>query len=220
VTSCYHKLMSTFHVYVDFDSTLYDTKRFMADLWRIITTEFVVSAKELSDDYSTHHMLGGYDFAAHMAAHGLDPAQMWRILDTLTHQDYLYEDSIAFIRTLRADGYDPRILSFGEQRFQEAKIRPTLTALTGSDPKAQSQHQRLDYEIVSHPKSEHLASIVPGEHGILVDDKPDQHLPLGFTEVHLDRARIIAKPFRETSGYTVSDLTQVYQVIQKLQANV
>jgi hypothetical protein len=216
--------MSTaFHIYVDFDSTLYDTKRFRDDLWQAITIAYGVSVTELRadvKDYNTHPILGSYNFAAHMAAHGLDPAQMWNVLDTLTHEDYLYKDSVEFIRVLRANDYDPRILSFGERRFQEAKIRPTLTALTESDPKAQGQHQRLGYEIVSRPKGEHLTHTLPGEHGVLVDDKSDQHLPLGFTEVHLDRGRIIAKPLRKTGGYTVSDLMQAYQVIQELQANV
>jgi hypothetical protein len=213
---------TAFHVYVDFDSTLYDTKRFGDDLWQAIATAYGVSVTELRADaknYSAHPILGGYDFAAHMTAHGLDPAQMWNVLSTLTHKDHLYEDSVEFIRVLRANGYDPRILSFGEQRFQETKIRPTLTALTGSNPKSQSQHQHLDYEIVSRPKSEHLTYNLPGERGVLVDDKPDQHLPLGFTEVHLDRGNIIARPLHKTGRYTVSDLMQAYQVIQELQAN-
>jgi len=214
--------MSTIlHVYVDFDFTLYNTKRFGGDLWQAIATAYRVPVAELSadaNDYNTHPILGGYDFAAHMAAHGLDPAQMWEVLDTLRHEDYLYDDSATFIGRLRAEDYNPRILSFGEQRFQEAKIRPTLTTLTGDDPKA--QHQCLDYEVVSRPKSEHLADILPGEHGVLVDDKPDQHLPPGFSEIHLDRGRILAKPLRKTDGYTVSDLMQAYQVIQQLQTSV
>jgi len=210
-----------FHVYVDFDSTLYDTKRFRADLSQEIAIQSGMTVEELNADigsYLTHPTLGGYDFPGHMTAHGLKPADMWDILNTLPHERYLYDDSAAFIRMLRADGYDPSVLSFGEQRFQEAKIRPALAALIGGSPKTEGQ--ALPFEVVFRPKREHLADIRPGGHGALVDDRSDQHLPDGFTEIHLDRKHPLSKPLRKTNGYVVSDLIQAYDAIQTLYAEL
>jgi hypothetical protein len=206
-----------FEVYIDFDSTLYDTVRFKTDLWRAIASRSQATVDELDADarsYDMYPTFGGYDYISHMTAHGLDAAQMWEVLDTLEHANYLYPDSAVFINTLWANGYNPRILSFGEQQFQTAKIAPTVAALESKA--SYSKRQRLNFDIILRPKGEHLAELQPGRHGALVDDKPDQYLSSGFTEVHLDRTQKLPKPIRRLDGYTVSDLMQAYQVIQKL----
>jgi hypothetical protein len=53
--------------------------------------------------------------------------------------------------------------------------------------------------------------------GVLVDDKPGQQLPAGFTEIHLDRS----KPAEDAAGaqgdtVTVSDLAQASAIIASL----
>lgn len=205
-------------VYLDFDKTLFDTPRFSADLQRLIANAAGLPNEQVASDSSqfrTHARLGGYSFEAHLRAYGLDPEIMWQQLHALTHtNDYLYPDASHFVQSLRAEGFDPQILSFGERRFQEAKIMPTLPRLAG-----ELGARALSYTVVYEPKNGYLASLHSGEQGVLVDDIPSQQLPAGFYEVHLDHGRDSGTPYARTAdGFVVANLSQARDAIRELAA--
>ena len=208
-------MLENFILYVDFDSTLYDTRLFADDLCRDIASLADVTVEQVRTDskrFFADATLGGYDYIGHIRSYGLDPEIMWDRLDTIVRsKDFLYADSPKFIQELRSKGYNPAILSFGESRFQTTKIVPTLTRLTGS-----ADSKPLGFTVVFHKKGEHIADLHRGQRGALVDDVPDQNLPKGFTEIHLDRKRNLAKPEKTPSGYVVSNLEQALRAILTL----
>jgi len=212
------KISNTLSLHVDFDSTLFNTRRFADDLCRDIAGQAQVPFERVKADTQRHHKdpdLKHYDFERHVAIYGLDPRVMWQRLDAIVRSgDYLFEDSAAFIQGLRAAGFEPRILTFGEASIQRAKILPNLAALAGGD-KAYAAHP-LEVEITLRKKGEFLAEAYPGQRGALVDDVPDQQLPPGFTEIHLDRPRGLTAPEAKSGGFTVSNLEQARQVIESL----
>jgi hypothetical protein len=217
VTICYHENMSSnFVVYVDFDSTLFNTRQFSADLRKVIASKARLPFDQVAADaaHFRPHRLGGYDFVAHVCSYGLDPEDMWQQLDTLARsRDYLYPDAAPFIAALRADGFDPKILSFGEERFQRIKIVPTLPTLTH-----QTDTQALAYTVVFEPKNGHIAALHPGEQGVLVDDVADQKLPAGFSEIHLDRSQPETTLLQTSEGYIAGSLATAHQAIVALTA--
>jgi len=209
----------SFHVYIDFDRTLFDTPRFSNDLSQTVAKYANVSLEQTRIDaaaFYTHAVLRSFDFEAYVAAYGLDPEVMLERVSQLVHtHDYLYADSANFIQALHKDSLSPKILSFGEHRFQHAKIAPTLTQLfNGPQPATFETH------VILEPKGPHIALKHPGERGVLVDDIPDQNLPVGFSEIHLDRETELEQPQPKTGGFVASNLKQAYQLIAQIaQAN-
>lgn len=208
-------MKSDFILYIDFDSTLYDTAAFAANLWALIAQKTGLSLDKVRADsgsYYFHPFLGGYEYEKHVLQYGLAPEEMWQTLHTITSDpDYLYPDSVGFMQGLLADGYEPKILTFGEKRFQEAKITPLLPVLTGA-----TYTDKLEVLVVDTKKNEYISQLHQGQRGVLVDDKPDQQLPPGFTEIHIDRSGGITTPDISGPVIRVSDLRQARQAIDTL----
>lgn len=197
---------------VDFDFTLYKTDEFAQDLWQELSSQSGLPQATVAADGERFHMhpgLGGYDFEAHINSYDLDRELLWKKLgDIATSKDYLYEDSRPFIQELRGDGYAPSILSFGETRYQAAKIEPVLDTLVGVDT-----GQLLPFQVIMQRKGPYIARQYPGERGALVDDVKRQHLPKGFLEIHIDRSSSQSAPKKKWGGFAVANLTQAYDVI-------
>ncbi len=209
------------HVYVDFDRTLFDTASFGQDLFRGIARRANVSVEQAianASPFYTHTTLRSFDFEGYVATYGLSPGKMLDYVSQLVlANDYLYADSAAFIQALHRQGFNPKILSFGEDRFQRAKIAPTLAPLLGdASPKESAAMKAMEVYVVLEPKGQHIASKHPGERGVLIDDVPDQQLPPGFHEIHLSRDSNLEKPLTKTGGFTVSDLLQAYEAITRI----
>jgi hypothetical protein len=206
---------SNFIIYVDFDSTLYNTPEFADDLSLLIAKAAGLDAETVRKDSSAFHshpVLGGYSFDDHIAAYGLEPIVMWSQLESLAREsDYLYADSPGFIQSLRRKGFNPKILSFGENRFQITKINPQIPRLIGTE-----ETLPLEAIVVDEKKREHIAKLHQGERGVLIDDIPNQQLPEGFIEIHLDRSSDLSEPLVEDKKYTVANLSQAEQVINLL----
>lgn len=211
-------MKSDFILYIDFDSTLYDTAAFAVNLWVLLAQKTGLpfdQVRAASESYYFHPSLGGYEYEKHIMQYGLAPDEMWRALDTITSgPGYLYPDSVDFIQNLLIDGYVPKILTFGEKRFQKAKITPLLPLLTGT-----TYADKLEVIVVDKKKNEYIGRLHPGQRGVLVDDKPGQQLPPGFTEIHIDRSGGITKPDMSGQIIRVSDLQQARQAIDALAAN-
>lgn len=210
-------MADNFTVYSDFDSTLFETHRFSDDLAALVAHEAKLDPVKVRSDMKTFITapgLGGYEYEAHVLSYGLEASKLWLLLaDLVKTNNYLFADSLPFMRELRTDGYDPKILSFGEDRFQRAKIEPNLSRLIGI---AEHEAEPLDFQVVYRRKNEHIGKLHAGERGVLVDDVPNQELPAGFTEIHLYRARKLTEPEIITTGYIVSNLKQAGEVIRQL----
>lgn len=203
-----------FILYVDFDSTLYNTKQFAADHCALISKYANLSPAEVSsklDQFFSHPGLGGYDYSAHIQFYGLNQHIMWQQLEKLVrNNNYLYPDSARFIQKARLIGYDPKILSFGEKRFQLVKIMPTLQILAGKGSR------QIEVIVVDRKKYEHIRSLHKGQRGVLIDDVPNQDLPAGFTEIHINRSLDLKRPAKKDIGFTVSNLDQALKVIESI----
>jgi hypothetical protein len=198
-------------IYVDFDSTLYDTPRFAQDMWNLVAQEANISTKTVAEDalkYFADPNLGGYDYEKHISSYDLDADTMWlRLKRHVAGHDYLYEDSPQFIQSLCEAGFRPHILSFGEKRFQTIKIQASLEKLRDTTG------HKLGFDIVMRKKREHILDNHQGKRGFLIDDKPDQDLPRGFTEITINRSLNLIEPQQTGSIYTVSNLLQAIEII-------
>jgi hypothetical protein len=210
---------NTLRVYIDFDRTLFDTQRFGRDLNHIVAMHAGISPEQARADaapFYTHAILHSFDFESYVTAYGLNPdAMLDQVHQLALTNPYLYDDSAWFMQTLQNNGFNPTILSFGEDRFQRAKITPTLTHLFETVPLS-APKPRTNVRVILEPKGQHIALKHPGEQGVLVDDIPEQHLPEGFHEIHLDREINLQHPKPKTGGFTVSDLRQAYASIASL----
>ncbi len=207
----YHA-QSDFIVLVDFDETLFKTGHFRHDLWQLLAGQAGLSIDTVQKDsvqYFADPVLGGYDFAAHATSYNLDPERLWQLLDNLlTKKNYLYEDSAGFIQNLQSQNYDVSILSFGEHRFQQAKITSHLKYL--------DSYRDMRYAITMQKKNSYIAEKYAQHRGVLIDDVPNQQLPDGFTEIQIDRASKLNGPELTSGVFRVSSLDQARLVLHSL----
>lgn len=212
--------MHTQKILVDFDVTLFKTHEWMHDLWTEFAARTGLSYADVGADGQRFHVdpvLGGYDFNAHCDSYGLDRTLMWRRVEEMARsKDYLYDDSPAFIQQLQDAGYRPAILSFGERDFQTVKILPTLGRLSGIKDREAASGSELPFTVVMEKKGDYIAREYAGEQGVLVDDVPDQNLPGGFSEIHIDRHSDQQKHEDKVRGFVVANLAQALDVIRSL----
>lgn len=204
-----------FIIYVDFDSTLYNTGIFADDLYELIAGKSGLPVDQIrteSASYFFHPSLGGYEYEKHVTRYGLDIADMWSALNDLVEErNYLYQDAVPFLRLLFDNGHNPKILTFGEEHFQLAKIKPvTRYLMEVHDMPA------IEVVVVSEKKYKIIKALHPSQKGVLIDDKPDQDLPYGFTEIHLQRGKDITAIDVKSDVVIVSDLMQAAMVISAL----
>jgi hypothetical protein len=168
-------------LFVDFDRTIFDTTAFTTSLWRALVRQYSLDlekTKEESKAYFTYvGSLYDYDFFGHMRqVTGLSDMAIGRVVqEGLAHQRFLFDDSDEVFAWQRA-GHDVRVLTFGNESYQRLKLSfvPTLV-------------EKLPVVIIRERKADYLATAHAEQSGWLVDDKPNQHLPLGFKEINLDR---------------------------------
>lgn len=193
--------MSQFKVFVDWDWTLFDTTAFIEDLWKDISRQSGVPVQQVAADGEVFHInprLGGYDFEKHIKSYGLEVDAAWHSLnDLLTAKDYLYPDSEQFMNELLGRPYSTSILSFGEDTYQRAKIAPYLKRFS----------KEVSVDTVFEKKAQFIARHYMGKRGALVDDVPEQNLPKGFAEIHLDRSTKLKSP------KSVGSLSEVLKAI-------
>lgn len=92
------------------------------------------------------------------------------------NKDYLYEDARQLLTELRnMPDYEVEILTFGEERFQRFKLK-LVPEVAG-----------YRHNIIQKLKTNFIAETFLGRQGVLIDDKPDQQLPEGWTEIHINR---------------------------------
>ena len=193
--------------FVDFDFTLFDTRLFSDVLFSSLATASNLPFNEVattSSNYYTHPTLGGYDIAKHAMSIGVSPEIVWPLLDDVLKNDFLYGDSNVFLEELVADGNLVTILSFGEQKFQLAKIGSVLERTSKSVQDATEVH------IVQERKTNFIQRFYPRHFGMLIDDVPSQNLPEGILEVHIQRGGMFPTPvWNSEAQVAVSSLQMV-----------
>jgi hypothetical protein len=193
-------------LFVDFDRTLFDTNAFTTQLWQSVSHRYGVDiekAKAESKAYFTYlGNLYDYDFFSHMRRiTGLsDAAIEAAVHEDLAHQQFLYDDSDEVFAWQRA-GHDVRILTYGNESYQRLKLGLVPTIV-----------EKLPVVIIRERKADYLGTAHAEQLGWLVDDKPDQRLPIGFKEINLDRTAEL--PVSNSSGYViVNSLTHVRDIL-------
>ena len=166
---------------LDLDYTLFDTDRFVQDLAVLVAGEVGIAAGDYLlqiPDYYEHsgEHLAHYQFSRHLGALGLHEQFLERkITPALTGRDYTYTDVDVSVRAFLRDGYDVRILTYGEQRYQQLKLR--CAGIAG----------QLAADIILESKGAYIARRFAGRAGAIVDDKQITDLPAGVQAVYIDR---------------------------------
>ena len=193
-------------LFVDFDRTLFNTSAFTADLWLSLATRYGIDAEQAKEEGKAYFNYVGnlydYDFFSHMRrlTGESDAAIAYAVTQDLAGRQFLFDDSDEVFAWQQA-GYDVRILTFGNEPYQRLKfaLAPGIV-------------EKLPVVIICERKADYLASAHAEQLGWLVDDKPDQRLPIGFTEINLDRTAQL--PVSNGSGYViVNSLTHVRNIL-------
>jgi hypothetical protein len=176
--------MSELAVIVDMDMMAFPSGKFIEDVSQALEDGFGIDAKSFSERVPGLHVQGvgnlrHYDFFAHIESLGLSPDEVEQyILSTFSDRDYVYGDVAPFLDFLanEAQPNNSTLLTYGETRFQRLKYdcAPTLGSLSFVDTLL--------------PKGRHITEHFSGQHGVIIDDKIVDNLPLGFKHVWVNRA--------------------------------
>jgi hypothetical protein len=193
-------------LFIDFDRTLFDTSAFTNDLWLSLATRYGIDAEQAKEEGKAYFNYVGnlydYDFFGHMRrlTGESDAVIADAVIQDLAGRQFLFGDSDEVFAWQQA-GYDVRILTFGNEPYQRLKFALTPGVV-----------EKLPVVIIREPKADYLASAHAEQLGWLVDDKPNQRLPVGFTEINLDRTAQL--PVSNGSGYViVNSLTHVRNIL-------
>jgi hypothetical protein len=177
--------MSELAVIVDMDKMTFPSGQFMTDVSQALETGFGVDGRSFSDQVPGLHIPGPgpsrhYDFFAHVESLGLNADEVEAyILSAFDGRDYVYPDVPAFMRFLETEVQpdNSTLLTYGETRFQRLKYdcAPTLGGLAFVDTLL--------------PKGPYITEHFPGYHGVMIDDKIVDGLPVGFKHVWVSRER-------------------------------
>lgn len=181
-------------LFVDFDRTLFDTARFTTQLWEVVGRRYGIDVQAAKQEGKAYYNYVGrlydYDFFTHMRqlTDESDSAILQAVCQDLAGQGFLYDDSDEAFAWDR-EGYDVRVLTFGNEPYQRLKLALAPRIL------------ELPVVIIRESKADYLASAHAMQQGWLVDDKPDQRLPAGFKEINLNRTADL--PISQQSGYVI-----------------
>jgi hypothetical protein len=168
---------------LDFDRTLFDTVRFMEELYKEMERSFKIPAaqwqeevKQFQRDVATGQC---YDLLAHIRAHGLAADEvLGRLTEAWPLDHFLFPDSLRLLERLRKTDIIERtsILTYGEAKTQLFKVS-LAPALAG-----------LPVDITETPeKGKHLVFEYGDASGLLIDDKCIEALPEHFDFIQLVR---------------------------------
>lgn len=205
---------------IDFDTTLFKTM----DFWHDFAREFAKSCGRPEEYYLNNYndFTAGsgrsrlIDFDAMIASINVSESKLMADLRLrLQHKDYLYDDARDLLNHLDdlRNSHDIAILTFGQQTYQQLKIDHV------------PEISNLQVYITQQLKNEYIKSQFsdrPG--GLLVDDKPDQQLPSGWIEVHLERfAQSQLSPKKISEGvfeiYSLMDVPKIVELNSTMSQN-
>ncbi len=127
------------------------------------------------------------------------------LLPLVVGKSFLFDDAIALLSELPliVQNYEVRIVTFGQQSFQQLKLdfAPEL--------------KDIEADIIQDVKARYISTVFANRTGVLVDDKPKQELPPGWTELHIDRTLAeYSPPIGEATGIIkITSLADVPKLI-------
>ena len=176
---------------LDLDYTLFNTDRFVQDLAQLVAPAAGIAApvyrQQIPDYYEHNGMhLAHYRFSQHLGALGLNKGFLEeKITPVMTGRDYTYPDVDASVRAFIRDGYDVRVLTYGEQSYQQLKLR--CAGIAG----------QLAADIILEGKGLYIGRRFPGRAGAIIDDKQITDLPAGVRAIYIDRTGTTAGRSRD-----------------------
>lgn len=122
--------------YIDFDGTLYKTsivkdliiKEISAEITNKTNTGFEKVYDNIKEEFKNNHKNGIFDFARQMSKkYGNNEGKVTERIKNLLNNgsDFLYSDSIEFVKKLKVNGYEVYILTFSrtyDNDFQMLKL--------------------------------------------------------------------------------------------------
>jgi hypothetical protein len=200
-------------ILLDLDRTIFDTAQYVAEMPSLLMGYTQKTASEISEYIPS--MLSGerdklhradYDDFVHFLGMNFD-----EFSDAITGEavmnHYLYDDAKYLVSWLKHNNLDFEILTFGDPKVQQIKlsITPFLTGINAS--------------VIDTLKNAYIKNTLGNAiSGVLIDDKPDQQLPQGWTEIHIDRKA--EQPFtpRQLSDgvWRISSLEDAPQIIEHI----
>jgi hypothetical protein len=109
------------------------------------------------------------------------------VIETAGKNTFILPDAVNFIAWLKlCTTHEVRILSFGQDYFQRLKLHVSPVLSEFPD------------HIIMQRKNEFISTAFTHRVGILVDDKPNQELPIGWKEIFIDRARTTSIQYNQS----------------------
>jgi phosphoglycolate phosphatase-like HAD superfamily hydrolase len=160
-------------IFLDFDDTLFDTRRFREGMKAVFSEcgvgeeQFRASYEEIKRGFSDEKVRT-YDFDRHVNVvcdrFGVNEADLRFRIDMFLQQSagYFFSDTIPFVETLRKRGYHLCIVSYGTTQFQNKKIE------------ASGMARYVDDIVVGDiNKGEEIAKRLPKEAGWFLEDRAE-----------------------------------------------
>lgn len=114
--------------YIDFDNTLFDTKRFYNDFLKLIS-KYDLTEKMINDYHhsSEENILNPLTISKRI----VNPLKKEKFLGALNSffkdlSMYLYDDTISFLEYLNGKSYDVNLLTYGDYDYQKIKIEKSF----------------------------------------------------------------------------------------------
>lgn len=199
-------------LFIDLDRTVLDTDKFYAIMVRALS-DMTGTAIETIDKIYKSHAKGSYvgdllhyhDFMGIINELGVEFEQIRaRVLVDTENIDLLCTDAQPLISWAGVQSkFEPMLLSFGAPEIQRLKAECC------------KQLNTLVLHTTLIKKYDYISQNFPGRSGTLVDDKADQRLPDGWTELNIDRSALnYSKPVQiNDDEWRITDLKDVEVLI-------
>lgn len=195
----------------DFDHTLFRTGTvFWADLCEAISRVGNADIEAILADYDTFSTGAGRlrrtEYLRLLAHYQVDENAVAAAVRAIAmDRDYLHADArdlLANIDRIRRDR-DIEILTFGDPALQRLKLSLVPEVAT------------IPAHVVGELKAGFIARTWPDRTGMLVDDRPDQNLPIGWRECLIDRNDIYEPsiPADPADPMVIRDLRELLQLL-------
>jgi len=192
---------------LDLDSTLFKT----TDFWNDFSVVFAQLSGQPAGKYINHYLdiatgegrLKTIDYSTLLANAHVTAESVRVAMQKQATNNYIFDDARTLIKKLPQiqNIYDIAILTFGQPLFQTLKIEHAPEI---ADIPVYITQQLKNAFIKQH--------FMDRPHGVLVDDKFGQELPLGWLEIHIDRT---AKSYEapERKGDDIVRITNLGDVV-------